>query len=500
MSKNNSFRLCGWILLVILLTSHIGSLVLVSCQDWGSSQDLQPQHPKDLTEQELQEWYEHQDKIEEALEEIDDPHTYKRKEYECNKFSDYTANELAKKGFKVKRAMTEDFDGEGQHHWVIIIVKVGDKEIWVPVECTPPEGQKQKQEGRLDQWPRIPVQPDESGRSKFDKRYFKGVKVKDVNISDLKNDLRHIYTGSAGQEYFGYLDVEIVHLELTSYSEELDCTITVMEEPVTLDTIFYNFMFDRNSDAADNSQDFATNGTDTMYSVIYDSIFQEWRIERSIHQTWGWDVLSTEATWGIASSWPGGEVTIQILIPLTELSDIVSEVLSWKVVTETFNGIPIGDFVPDTGLAHAYIHPDISPPVLYVDSPKNQTYTVSEIDLNVLANEVTESFSYNLNNGGNVTFSGNTTLEAAYGFNQLVVYGIDLEGNVGSSFVTFEIKFQGDLDENGEVNILDVSLAAFSYGSHPGEDRWNIVCDLNHDEVIDIIDVSIVAMDYGKTV
>jgi hypothetical protein len=41
---------------------------------------------------------------------------------------------------------------------------------------------------------------------------------------------------------------------------------------------------------------------------------------------------------------------------------------------------------------------------------------------------------------------------------------------------------------------------ALSYGSHAGDEKWNVECDLNNDNVINILDLSIVAVLYGTTV
>jgi hypothetical protein len=55
-----------------------------------------------------------------------------------------------------------------------------------------------------------------------------------------------------------------------------------------------------------------------------------------------------------------------------------------------------------------------------------------------------------------------------------------------------------DIDRNGKVDILDVSLAAKAYGSYPGHPRWNPKADLDGNNKIDIVDVAKVARDYGK--
>ena len=57
-----------------------------------------------------------------------------------------------------------------------------------------------------------------------------------------------------------------------------------------------------------------------------------------------------------------------------------------------------------------------------------------------------------------------------------------------------------DLNGDGEVNIIDVSIAAMAFGSNPLDPNWNIIVDLNNDQIINILDISTVAMKFGKTV
>jgi len=167
--------------------------------------EVYPLHPGDLTPSQLQAWRVESSRIDEALEGINDQHEYIRREYECDSFSDYTAGELARKCFTVKRAMTYTFeypDGRrGLHHWLFIVVEVGGRELWVPVECTPPNGERQKQYEcdccdepggacpglRIIQYPRI---ADEAYHAlatgglkpgqRFDGRYFGSIIVWDV--------------------------------------------------------------------------------------------------------------------------------------------------------------------------------------------------------------------------------------------------------------------------------------------------------------------------------
>lgn len=58
----------------------------------------------------------------------------------------------------------------------------------------------------------------------------------------------------------------------------------------------------------------------------------------------------------------------------------------------------------------------------------------------------------------------------------------------------------GDLNFDGTVNIIDISIIAYSYGSTPESERWNPQADINHDETINIIDLAIVAVEFGKKI
>jgi hypothetical protein len=59
----------------------------------------------------------------------------------------------------------------------------------------------------------------------------------------------------------------------------------------------------------------------------------------------------------------------------------------------------------------------------------------------------------------------------------------------------------GDLNRDGAVNILDISIVAMAFGTKPGDSNWNPIADVAepYDE-INILDIATVAKDYGKTV
>ena len=57
----------------------------------------------------------------------------------------------------------------------------------------------------------------------------------------------------------------------------------------------------------------------------------------------------------------------------------------------------------------------------------------------------------------------------------------------------------GDINEDGKVNIHDLTIVAVSYGTEVGEPYYNPDADINKDGIVDISDVSIIGKTYGAT-
>jgi hypothetical protein len=57
-----------------------------------------------------------------------------------------------------------------------------------------------------------------------------------------------------------------------------------------------------------------------------------------------------------------------------------------------------------------------------------------------------------------------------------------------------------DFNNDGKVDILDLTIIGQAFDSTLGDARWNPLCDVNHDSVINILDVAVTAKAYGKTV
>ena len=81
---------------------------------------------------------------------------------------------------------------------------------------------------------------------------------------------------------------------------------------------------------------------------------------------------------------------------------------------------------------------DTTPPSITNLSLENITYTSSNVQLNFTVNKTTSWLGYSLDNQGNVTIAGNTTLAGlSNGSHSLLVYANDTAGNMGKSETVF---------------------------------------------------------------
>jgi len=70
----------------------------------------------------------------------------------------------------------------------------------------------------------------------------------------------------------------------------------------------------------------------------------------------------------------------------------------------------------------------------------------------------------------------------------------------GNNNFTVTLRYLTDLNDDGTINIVDISIVASAYGTREGDERYNPIADLDGNRQINIVDISIVALDYGKTV
>lgn len=69
----------------------------------------------------------------------------------------------------------------------------------------------------------------------------------------------------------------------------------------------------------------------------------------------------------------------------------------------------------------------------------------------------------------------------------------------GNWEIYFRASLPGDINEDGNTNVVDLTLVSLSYGSIIGEPGYNPVADINKDGIVDMKDLSIVARYLGET-
>ena len=89
--------------------------------------------------------------------------------WQCPRFTEYTANKLKAKGYKVKHAKAKPWDKTNvEHHWPVVELDVkGAGKVWVPIEATPKAGEKQEELGT------VPYGVTVESKLTFDGDYYK---------------------------------------------------------------------------------------------------------------------------------------------------------------------------------------------------------------------------------------------------------------------------------------------------------------------------------------
>jgi hypothetical protein len=56
----------------------------------------------------------------------------------------------------------------------------------------------------------------------------------------------------------------------------------------------------------------------------------------------------------------------------------------------------------------------------------------------------------------------------------------------------------GDVNEDGKINIVDITLIAKAFNSSTGDPRYKAECDFDHDGTINIVDITVAATQFGR--
>jgi len=106
-------------------------------------------------------------------------------------------------------------------------------------------------------------------------------------------------------------------------------------------------------------------------------------------------------------------------------------------------------------------------------------------------------------NTGNFAFNWNTTGVKPAWYRLLANATIPIEtlGNRGDNAATISNAIHlyplGDVNQDGSVTIVDISIADLGYGATPGNSRWNPWADITGGGIISIVDINYITYHYG---
>jgi len=112
------------------------------------------------------------------------------------------------------------------------------------------------------------------------------------------------------------------------------------------------------------------------------------------------------------------------------------------------------------------------------------------------------SYEWNFGDGSPVEFG----MVVTHRFLNMGEYNVSLnviDSECKESMKTIRLKILphiADLNEDGVVNILDLTIFAISFGSFPGHERWNAKADLDGDGKVNILDGVVIARSYNMCI
>jgi subtilisin family serine protease len=227
-----------------------------------------------------------------------------------------------------------------------------------------------------------------------------------------------------------------------------------------------------------------------LYSGTPDSYGQPVILAKSVNASPGANEIikftpNSTGTHYISAKWVSGDGTFNLSSTVSPIHDIAI-----VNVTVSDTEVYINQIVSinvtvhnDGGVAESF-----NVTVLY-----NDTIIETRSVLNLSAG-TSETLVFSWNTSG-VQPCSNYTIKAEAG---QVLGEIDTADNIYiDGFV--KVKMEGDVNGDGAVNILDLSIVSQAFGTFEGEPDYNGNADLNEDGVIDLTDLVIVAIHFGET-
>jgi len=123
----------------------------------------------------------------------------------------------------------------------------------------------------------------------------------------------------------------------------------------------------------------------------------------------------------------------------------------------------------------------------YYDSTPIETKTVPNLTQGT-STVITLTWDTNIVPKGNYTISATATT---------IPGETDIADNTYTDGWVLET-IKGDVNGDGQVNILDIAQVALAFGTKPGDPKWDPNADINNDNEINILDISTVAIHFGE--
>jgi hypothetical protein len=79
----------------------------------------------------------------------------------------------------------------------------------------------------------------------------------------------------------------------------------------------------------------------------------------------------------------------------------------------------------------------------------------------------------------------------------VICYPVDVDVQISIIEVPPQTLFT-DLNCDGVVNMVDITMIAAAFGSKVGNQKWSNIADVNHNGVINIVDITLLTIDFGK--
>src|SRR2546427_12683964 len=139
------------------------------------------------------------------------------------------------------------------------------------------------------------------------------------------------------------------------------------------------------------------------------------------------------------------------------------------------------------------------------DAPYNETITVGFSLLNITGTiflSVNQTEPLLASAAINLTFTVQTQ-SLPRGNYTMIAHAFPVQGQTDISNNTMtsllQVHIPGDINGDGIVNIIDLSIVGSHFGSIRGGSNYLPAADLNNDGVINIVDLSIVGSTFGRT-